>query len=304
MNQIVLKGLKLSFLSGILYATLSIFFGLFISSSIILIDGIYTLIGAILTLLNIYTVKFIQKQDFESFPFGKESLAPLMVFVQYAITLLVSIINLASTIYSLNSANVESNYMLGLTFAIGSATISLLTFQSLRKRNQQVGNNIILQAELQQWKFGHLFSLGVIASFLVALILEASSWYQLAEWIDPMVSIIITLFFILTATKEISNAFRELLSGTPKSFIRKKINNILYKDLEEFEYEDTVLRAAKIGNQLVIEIDIIINPNTTLDSVTIQDQLREKVSADLYALYPTYNIWQNITFTANIKWSI
>lgn len=304
MNQIVLKGLILSFLSAIAYASLSIIFGLFNSSSIILIDGIYTLIGAVLTLLNIYTIKFIQKEDFESFPFGKESLAPLMVFIQYTITLLVSIINLTSTIYSLNSTNVESNYIFGLTFAIGTATTSLLVFQSLRKRNQQVGNNIILQAEIQQWKFGHLFSLGIIASFILALILEASPWHHLANWIDPMVSIIITLFFILTAIKEISNAFRELLSGTPKSFIRKNINDILHADLEDLEYEDTVLRSAKIGNQLVIEIDIIIKPDTSLDSVTIQDQFREKVSADLYSLYPTYNIWLNITFTANIRWSI
>ena len=304
MNQIVLKGLKLSFVSALLYAIAAILFGFFLSSSIILIDGVYTLIGAILTLFNFYTIKFIEKEDFESFPFGKESLAPLMVFIQYAITLLVSIINLASTAYSLSSIQVNSNYIYGLSFAIASAISSVLTFYALRKRNLKVGNNVLLEAEIQQWRFGYIFSLGVIASFILAIILQLSPWYSLAGWIDPIISIIITLLFIVTAIKEIRNAFRELLSGTPKGTIKKEIGDCLQKHVGEIAYEDIVLRSAKIGNQLVIEIDIIIMPTSTLDSVIMQDQLREQFAAELYVLYPTYNIWLNVTFTANMKWSI
>ncbi|WP_249641489.1 MULTISPECIES: hypothetical protein [unclassified Enterococcus] len=98
-------------------------------------------------------------------------------------------------------------------------------------------------------------------------------------------------------------AILELTSAAPKSELRRKIEVIVRKNFERKAIRTFLLRTAKVGNQLIIELDIIIQPNSQYDSVVQQDQLRSELLAEIKNQIINESIWFNLNFMCNIKWA-
>jgi len=104
------KLLLASIVAGSIYGGGALLFGLLV----------YTLIGAVMSLIALYVAKYIQAQDFERFPFGKEALMPLVVFIQYSIILLISIYGIIESAFSLLHVSDGMIDPIGLYFSIKS----------------------------------------------------------------------------------------------------------------------------------------------------------------------------------------
>ena len=63
--------LMLSAAGGLFFAVLGLAWGIIIQSSRIMFDGLYSLVSLFISILAIWISNFIQKKDFEKFPFGK-----------------------------------------------------------------------------------------------------------------------------------------------------------------------------------------------------------------------------------------
>ncbi len=64
---------------------------------------------------------------------------------------------------------------------------------------------------------------------------------------------------------------------------------------------DFVLRTAKVGNQVIVELDVVILPATPLDTVGQQDPLRERLNQAISQQISGYSLWLNINFVGDIK---
>ncbi len=125
-------------------------FGLLVSYNVLLLDGVYTLIGAVMSLIALYVAKYIQAQDFERFPFGKEALMPLVVFIQYSIILLISIYGIIESAFSLLHVSDGMIDPIGLYFA---GWYDLL-FHFLLVLKKETTDPSLYWVELEQWRFG------------------------------------------------------------------------------------------------------------------------------------------------------
>jgi predicted Co/Zn/Cd cation transporter (cation efflux family) len=74
----------------------------------------------------------------------------------------------------------------------------------------------------------------------------------------------------------------------------EKINN-------DYDFSDRVLRLAKVGSKIIVEVDYVLKENSQLDSVSEQDRLRGRF-AQAFAELP-YKIWMNVNFTSEAKWT-
>ena len=63
--------LALSAIGALFFAVLGVAWGIIIDSSMIIFDGLYSLISLFLSVLAICVTRYINKSDFEKFPFGK-----------------------------------------------------------------------------------------------------------------------------------------------------------------------------------------------------------------------------------------
>ncbi|MDB1690827.1 MULTISPECIES: cation transporter [Enterococcus] len=294
------KLLLASIVAGSIYGGGALLFGLLVSYNVLLLDGVYTLIGAVMSLIALYVAKYIQAQDFERFPFGKEALMPLVVFIQYNIILLISIYGIIESAFSLLHVSDGMIDPIGLYFSL-VGTIYCFSFYLYLKKKPLT--HPFYWVELEQWRFGFFFSLGVVGSFLVSWLIQASPYGNFAMYVDPIISIGITLFFIQLSIKELKAAILELTSSTPKEELRETIMTIVEKELRAEEVVDFVLRTAKVGNQVIVELDVVILPATPLDTVGQQDPLRERLNQAISQQISGYSLWLNINFVGDIKWA-
>lgn len=299
-TQKIKKLLTASIIAGTIYGLLALLTGLMINYNVLLLDGVYTMVGALMSLIALYIAKFIQTQDFERFPFGKESLMPLVVFIQYSVILLISSYGLIESFFSLLYADTYVDLAIGLPFSL-FGTLFCFVFYLYLKKNPI--NHSFYKVELEQWRFGFLFSLGVVVSIIVSALLARTPYLTIAQLIDPVISIGITIFYIYLSVTEIKNATLELTYAPPKYELREKILLVVDKLLQNVAIETYVLRIAKVGDQVILELDIVILPDSELDSIRAQDRLRDKLNRKVTEGFSDYSLWLNINFIGDLKWA-
>jgi len=304
MNSIKSKSdnhlLKYSVVFSFILSITAIIIGFITASQVILFDGIFTLIGIVLTFLSIVSVKFIKKKDFKNYPFGKEAFEPFIVITEYCIILLVSISNMVSAIQVILAGGTDMDINSGIIYGLLSSILCFTAYRVLKytaKRNATA----IEKIEVEQWKYSFLFSIAMLIGFCTAWILSQTRLISYVIYVDPVLAILITLLFIRTSLSSIYKNIKELLYAAPSpeltSLIEEKINYINHS----YHFSNTVLRIGKVGQELIIEIDYIIEENSELDSIRKQDKLRTELNRTLSEI--PYKKWLSVTFTGDIKWA-
>lgn len=302
MERKVVVGFRISFWGGVLIGIVSIISGLWLSSLTIITDGMFALIGALLTSISLYVLRFVQRKDFTNFPFGKEALLPLIIFFQYLIILLVCGINLINALDAIfHPAALESSPF-GLFVAVIFLALTFGAYRAVFWASSSVAENPVLKIETEQWLYSVYFSIGVVVSFVLQNLLLQTSYAALAVYTDPIMTILITFSFVFMAVVEIKKAIREIMSGTPDKELRLAIAEVVAQELQRCEHNETVLRVGKVGEQVVIELDILIKAATEMDSIRRQDEVRERLHQRLQAVYPK-DIWLTVVFIGNPKWA-
>lgn len=294
------KVLKYSIIFSTSFSVIALIFGFLTSSQVILFDGIFNLIGVVLTYLSILSMKFMKKEDIRNYPFGKENFEPFIVISQYCIILFVSISNIVNAIQAILDGGRDMDIGAGIIYGLFSFVFSLGGFMYLKHLAKSLPSSIE-EVEIEQWKFGYLFSLAILIGFSIGWILTKTPLAPYIVYLDPVLTIVITIVFIRTAILSIRNSVRELLIATPSeeltSLITEKINHIN----SQYHLSNMVLRLGKVGGQIVIELDYIIEEGSEFDSIRAQEELRAEVDNSLKEI--PYDKWLNVNFIGDIKWA-
>ena len=171
----------------------------------------------------------------------------------------------------------------------------------LKKRLKERQGKSFFRKLLHGEHSGCLLSVGILVGFSISWILDKSVLAKYSYYADPALTIMITLIFGKTAIFAIRGCVRELLMTKPADEIVESINKRLEAVNNGYGLSDHVLRLGKIGGKLIIEIGYVIEKNSNMDSIQMQDHLRKELVEQL-AVIP-YEKWINITFTGDIKWA-
>lgn len=293
--------LMLSASGALFFAVLGVVWGIVIDSSMIVFDGLYSLISLFLSILAIFITGYISKNDFEKFPFGKRVLEPLTVaFNSIVLTVMCSItfINSAKEILRGGKA-VDAELALG--YSIISILGCLIVYRVLARNNKKICSDII-KAESNQWLMDTLVSVAVLVGFLICTILDKTSLSYLSKYIDPLMVVITSAIFIRVPITTLIKSFKEILNRNADKDINDEIYTIV-KDVEkEYNFEDSITRVSKIGKELRIEIDFVFNEQSKLNKLEEMDNVREYVYRSMSNIQ--LDKWLNVNFTGDKKWAI
>ena len=293
--------LMLSASGALFFAVLGVVWGIVIDSSMIVFDGLYSLISLFLSILAIFITGYISKNDFEKFPFGKRVLEPITVaFNSIVLTVMCSItfINSAKEILTGGKA-VDAELALG--YSIISILGCLIVYRTLARNNKKICSDII-KAESNQWLMDTLVSVAVLVGFLICTILDKTSLAYLSKYIDPLMVVITSAIFIRVPITTLIKSFKEILNRNADNDINDEIYTIV-KDVEkEYNFEDSITRVSKIGKELRIEIDFVFNEQSKLNKLEEMDNVREYVYRSMSNIQ--LDKWLNVNFTGDKKWAI
>lgn len=293
--------LKISTLGTLFFAVLGIAWGWTVKSEMILFDGMYSLGGVILSLLALMGSIYINKKDYEKYPFGKKMIEPLIVIIKSLAIFIMCIYSLTGSIKDLINGGNEVQYGYALIYALISTLGCGIAYFFLKKKGKAI-NSSLVNIESSQWLMDTLLSMGVLVGFLIANIIKHTEFIWFNRYLDPLMVIICSSVFIKMPIKSFGDGLKELLEFKADDSITLKIDKLVEGIEREYNFEDTITRVSKTGNDLRIEIDFIYNEESNIKVLDEMDGVREKIFNSLSHI--NYEKWLNVSFTKDKKWAI
>lgn len=296
------KLIKISLYVTIVFALVSFVLGIFFRSQVIVFDGLYSLIGVGITTFSLYAVKFMGKHDWRRFPFGKDIIEPLVVIVNYCIILLLVAASLITAIIALFRGGREIMLGPSLVYTAIGTLICVIMYLYLNKKSARL-NSEFVSVEANQWYMDTLVSGGILIGFIIAVILQRIPALQaLVSYVDPVMVIVVSLYFMKVPVIEIKTALREVLAMPPNGKIRQQVEEVIKYIIDKYNIIDYLIRVAKVGKTLKIEVDFVVDENSAAQSVYEQDQIRQEVNDRISDI--EYDKWITLSFTSDRKWII
>ena len=293
--------LKISTLGTLFFAVLGIAWGWTVKSEMILFDGMYSLGGVILSLLALMGSIYINKKDYEKYPFGKKMIEPLIVIIKSLAIFIMCIYSLTGSIKDLINGGNEVQYGYALIYALVSTLGCGIAYFFLKKKGKAI-NSSLVNIESSQWLMDTLLSMGVLVGFLIANIIKHTEFIWFNKYLDPLMVIICSSVFIKMPIKSLGDGLKELLEFKADDSITLEIDKLVEGIEREYNFEDTITRVSKTGNDLRIEIDFIYNEESNIKVLDEMDGVREKIFNSLSHI--NYEKWLNVSFIKDKKWAI
>jgi cation diffusion facilitator family transporter len=293
------RALLISTWASVAFAVGSLAWGLALGSQLIVFDGLYSFASVGLTLLAVLALRAAGKGADERYPWGREVWEPLAIVVKAA-----ALGGLCA--YAVVSAAGEL-LRGGREIAAGSAVLYALLATaagaavSVYLRRRARDGSDLLRAEAAEWSGDTLLSIGVLAGFVLALILIRAGRADLARYVDPGMVAVISLAYLRVPFGLLGAAMREVLTMAPSAPLHDQLRAVVDEVRRRYGFAESFLRAAKVGGRLDVEVDFVVDHTSTAQTVGEFDEVR----ADLYRrLRPLGQVSMSVGFTADRKWAL
>ncbi|WP_250657140.1 cation diffusion facilitator family transporter [Alkalimarinus coralli] len=283
-----------------LFALLGVVWGVAIDSSMIIFDGLYSLISVGLSFLSLVVLKQIQDKgatEDSRYPFGKAHFEPLLIVFKS-----LSLIGMCS-FSAINSFSVLLAG--GRSVAPGPAviyalisTLGCLAVMLFIQRNNKLIESNLLTVEKNEWLGDFLLSLGVLIGFSATYMLQDGRYNWIVPYADPGMVVMASGIFIFLPLKSFIGAAREMIFYQVNDQSMKPVENEAADIANEYNAKYK-LRMVSIGRELNIEVNFLLEENRLL-SVEEMDAIRSRIAIVVSKMKKQH--WINITFTQQPLW--
>ncbi|MDI9915953.1 cation transporter [Rhodococcus sp. IEGM 1379] len=207
-------------------------------SQVILFDGVYALIGMVLTWMSLRVSRIADSGPTARFPFDKEALIPVMIAVQgmaLLATLVYAAVEAALVILA-GGADVTAGSL--AAYGAISAVVSVMIWRYVGKVDR---TSDLLVAETRQSGASAAFSALVTAGTVVAMILGRTNLSDAARDVDSVLV---------------------LLEGAPSQQVQALVHDTIAAIHDKFGLHEPAPTMSKLGRKLYIEAMFIVAPHT------------------------------------------
>lgn len=286
--------LRISIVGTLAFAVTGILWGWWAESQVILLDGMYALIGLALGMMSLRAARLVEAGPTPKYPFGREALAPLMVGVQGIVLLGTFGFAAFDAVGVILDGGSETALGPALGYAILSLALSVAVWAYLRSR---AATSELVAAEAAQWAAGWVLSAGMLVGFGAALLLRQTQWSGLAAFADPVLVLLATALIIPTPLRMLRQTYNELLEGRPAAEIRGPIEVAVAEVTARHGLPDPTVRIGKLGRKLYIELDYLVEGQWDVGEA---DRVRRELMNLLRE--PGKSMWINVELHNDPLW--
>lgn len=282
------------------FAVLALVWGLATGSQLIVFDGLYSFASVGLSLLAVVALRTARKGPDERYPWGREVWEPLTVVVKAAALAGLCGYALVGGVGEILAGGraVDVGWALayGVVATVGGVVVSLV----LRRRG--AGGSDLVRAEAAEWTGDTLLSLGVLAGFVLAFVLDAVGRGDLARYVDPAMVVVVSAAFLPVPARLVVRGFREVLTMSPPPELLGRIRDVVGRVEAAHGFAESFVRASKVGGRLDVEIDFVLDDASTARTVHEFDAVRKQLLDRFAELDPPVSM--TVGFTADRRWAL
>ncbi|MDD5045007.1 MAG: cation diffusion facilitator family transporter [Candidatus Omnitrophica bacterium] len=276
---------KISIAGSIVLFLISAGVGVAVDSITLLLDAAASLVILVVAFLTHVSIKKIHlpADDFYNFGYGKYE--PLTAAAQGGLIIATCVISIKFAIQDIIHPEDISNYNLAVVATFFSGILGMFITQHLKKIAIRTGSTMLKVASLH-WFTDTLLSFGVCAGFFIGLLLHDLGYNKITPYVDPVMAIVLALFFIKAPVRTMIYNVRELLDAVPGEDIHGKVKKVVgqYKPKSFGVYR---LRTRKAGEKVFVDVCFIVKDNLTVIEV---EELANSFERDLKNHLPNCDV--------------
>jgi cation diffusion facilitator family transporter len=276
-NDELLNRLKhlvdVAFYSLIPLALLSVLIAVLSNSLTVLSIAIDYGISFVVQLFAFQSIRAIIKSNVIKFPYGTGKLENFSGFLYGALAIPTSFYILYVTAERFFSPSQSISLSIAQLALIPSLARTLYLFLHARRLNRQT-NSPMVESYYINFKVTIFFDVGILLALAAAMILTYTGHASIAGYIDPAVSLFLSLYMLYNGVILTASNFKILMDLPLPEDEQLKIMNVLTREFENYENIGTIY-TRRSGRQRFIDIELYLNGNATIaDTARLQSRMQ------------------------------
>lgn len=249
--------LRISVVLTTAFAVVGVVLGLLVRSNTILLDGVFSTLGVILSGVSLAVARTVAQDDADGrFPFGTSQLEPIFVFCKTLAVIGMCVYAIADAVRALLSGGTEVILGPAIGYGIISSLVCIawLWFLNVALRKAETP---LLRAEYHQWMGDTILSGGVLIGFGLSLFLSRTSFAWVTVYIDPIMVLVCGVSFIVMPVRSLLNSASDILGLRPSEEVMTRFEDASEQIGLELAAEYK-LHLVKVGRRLDVELNLYV----------------------------------------------
>jgi len=288
------RALILSAFGALLMAILGFGFALLTRSEALMLDGLFSLLGFVMTLGAIRISRLVYEPGNMQFQFGFAGFEPLFNLVKGIVIIFISLLAAYSSIVAIQAGGREIEIGWALVYATIVTISSILIFSLLRRAAIKTSSPL-LQVDAKNWMIDGAITAAVLVGFLVIYFGRDTQWSWIVPYADPIVVLVLVTISLPIPFLIIKSSVRELLLGAPDITLQNTLRENMLPVLKTAGYSTGGTRLAKTGRMIYLYVFILLDETQADPGIAEQDKFRRTLTSKLRAYYADLEV--DIFFT-------
>ena len=265
---------------------LGVVWGIVSGSQMILLDGVYSFVGIVLSGLLLWASAVSDRRATRRFQYGMAAATPLAITIQAFVLLATLLYAAVEAIYTVRDGGSAVPAGWGIAYGVVVAVACVAVTASMQRG---AGHSDLLISEAAAWKVSAWRGAGMVLGFAVLGLLAGSRWSSMAPYVDPAMVILSCVLLLPSPLGMLRGTVGELLEAAPSETISDAIRSAVRAVEAEFDLDEPDLYTSKLGSRLYVELNSTAAPDVTISQ---EHAVRESMQRRLEAL--PYDVWLTV----------
>lgn len=276
-NDVMLRGLKRlvdsAFYSLIPLALITLTVAILSNSLAVFSMTIDYGLSFVVQLFAFQSIRAIMKSDVIKFPYGTGKLENFSGFLYGALAIPTSLYIIYVTACRFIGPSQSVSFSIAQLALIPSLARSLYLFLCSRKLKAQTDSPMV-ESYYVNFKIATLLDCGILLALGTAMILNHMGHASVAGYLDPMVSLFLSLYMLYNGLILTRSNFRILMDLPLPEQDQLKIMNVLTREFDHYENVGNIY-TRRSGRQRFLDIELYLNENMTImDTARLQSRMQ------------------------------
>lgn len=286
------RKLGLSVVVSLAIAALALGWGWAFDSRVVLFDGIFILLGTVMTYLALRASKTADAGPTATYPYGREALIPFVVGLQGVVTLGTTAYAMVDAVLVILEGGSDTAAAAVAGYAAIATAAAVLVWQHLLRADP---SSELLQVEARGWRAGAILSGVVLIGGLLGLVLVRTPASDLVVYLDPVLLIVASLIVLPRPFSMIAMMWSELGERRAPDDVMRQVEALVADVRARHGLPEPDLRVTKVGRKLYVDAEFLVDGHDW--TLADEDAVRRDMAAGLEAL--PYEVWRNVSLTTD-----
>lgn len=281
------RALRWSAWGNVFFASLGIGFALLSRSDAILLDGFFSLVAFVMSLLTLKVARLVQRPDDERFQFGYYWFEPALNTTKGLLIFALCAFSLVGAIEALLHGGRELNVGPAIVYSLVAMAGAFLLAAVQRRAARKLSSPLI-EVDARNWLIDGVLSVVVFLAFVGGYLGQGTGWAWLVPYLDPALVVLMVVLILPIPIGIVREGLGELLSIAPEEAIQTEVREKFAELVEPYGFIDWKLRMTKAGRAFYLLAFVVVDPESGVQSVAELDEVRDRIDRGMAELHPNW----------------